>query len=410
MFNNKKEKISCCILGLGYIGLPTAALIAKKGNRVIGVDINKKVVNLINEGKIHIVEKGLENLVKEVVDSGCLIAKNQPVKADVFILAVPTPLEKNREGLPNPNIDYVLNAVNSITDFLEPGNLIILESTSPVGTTEKIADLIYKKSGIPRDLLSIAYCPERVLPGKALEEIIFNSRVVGGVNDESSIQVEKFYKSFCKGEVIKTNSRTAELVKLSENAYRDVNIAFANEISMVSSQLKVDYKEVIKIANYHPRVNILKPGCGVGGHCIAIDPWFIASQLPEITNLIQAGRRVNLNKTNWCINLINKRIEELKIKLNRNPKIGVFGLTFKNDIDDIRESPALYIVENLIDKGHELIISEPNINSYKDLVLLSSKQILDNADLMILLVSHKQFMELDFSGKEVIDLCGIDLN
>tara|TARA_Y100000991_G_C21898366_1_gene316906 strand:- start:238 stop:942 length:705 start_codon:yes stop_codon:yes gene_type:complete len=234
--------------------------------------------------------------------------------------------------------------------------------------------------------------------------------VVGGVNDESSIQVEKFYKSFCKGEVIKTNSRTAELVKLSENAYRDVNIAFANEISMVSSQLKVDYKEVIKIANYHPRVNILKPGCGVGGHCIAIDPWFIASQLPEITNLIQAGRRVNLNKTNWCINLINKRIEELKIKLNRNPKIGVFGLTFKNDIDDIRESPALYIVENLIDKGHELIISEPNINSYKDLVLLSSKQILDNADLMILLVSHKQFMELDFSGKEVIDLCGIDLN
>ena len=385
-------------------------MIAKKGNRVIGVDINKKVVNLINEGKIHIVEKGLENLVKEVVDSGCLIAKNQPVKADVFILAVPTPLEKNREGLPNPNIDYVLNAVNSITDFLEPGNLIILESTSPVGTTEKIADLIYKKSGIPRDLLSIAYCPERVLPGKALEEIIFNSRVVGGVNDESSIQVEKFYKSFCKGEVIKTNSRTAELVKLSENAYRDVNIAFANEISMVSSQLKVDYKEVIKIANYHPRVNILKPGCGVGGHCIAIDPWFIASQLPEITNLIQAGRRVNLNKTNWCINLINKRIEELKIKLNRNPKIGVFGLTFKNDIDDIRESPALYIVENLIDKGHELIISEPNINSYKDLVLLSSKQILDNADLMILLVSHKQFMELDFSGKEVIDLCGIDLN
>tara|TARA_Y100000739_G_C20597090_1_gene460908 strand:+ start:20 stop:1246 length:1227 start_codon:yes stop_codon:yes gene_type:complete len=407
MINFKKQKFTCCILGLGYIGLPTAALIAKNKNKVIGVDINNEVVDKINKGKIHIIENGLQGLVKSVVHEGYLFAKNKPTKANVFILAVPTPLEKNKDGLPKPNIDYVLNAVISISEFLEPGNLVILESTSPVGTTEKIADLIYQKSGLSKGSLSIAYCPERVLPGKALKEIISNSRVIGGINEISAAQGENFYKSFCEGEIIKTDSRTAELVKLTENAYRDVNIAFANEISMVSSQLKVNYEEIIKIANHHPRVNILNPGCGVGGHCIAIDPWFIASQSPELTTLIQAGREVNLNKTNWSINLIINKIQELKIKLKRKPLIGIFGLTFKNDIDDLRESPALFITEKLLEKGNDLIICEPNVKSYKDLVFANAKEIIEKADILILLVSHYQFKNLNFENKEIINLCGL---
>ncbi len=408
MINFKKQKFSCCILGLGYIGLPTAALLAKTKNKVIGVDINNDVVDIVNKGNVHIIEKGLQSLVKEVVKEGYLFAKNKPSKANVFILAVPTPLDKNKNGLPKPNIDYVLNAAISISGFLEPGNLVILESTSPVGTTEKVAELLYAKSGLEKGSLSIAYCPERVLPGKALEEIISNNRVIGGINKKSELQGENFYKSFCKGEIIKTDSRTAELVKLTENAYRDVNIAFANEISMVSSQLKVEYQEVIKIANHHPRVNILKPGCGVGGHCIAIDPWFIASQSPEFTTLIQAGREVNLNKTNWSINLIIDKVNQLKYKLKRKPLIGIFGLTFKSDIDDVRESPALFITEKLIEKGNNLIICEPNITSYKNLVFANAEEIIEKADILILLVSHYQFKNLNFKNKEIINLCGFN--
>jgi len=408
MINFKKQKFSCCIVGLGYIGLPTAALLAKTNNKVIGVDINDEVVDIVNKGNVHIIEKGLQSLVKEVVKEGNLFAQNKPSKANVFILAVPTPLDKSNNGLPKPNIDYVLNAAISISGFLEPGNLVILESTSPVGTTEKIEELLYAKSGLEKDSLSIAYCPERVLPGKALEEIISNNRVIGGINKKSASEGENFYKSFCKGEIIKTDSRTAELVKLTENAYRDVNIAFANEISMVSSQLKVEYQEVIKIANHHPRVNILKPGCGVGGHCIAIDPWFIASQSPEFTTLIQAGREVNLNKTNWSIDLIIHKINELKYKLKRKPLIGIFGLTFKSDIDDVRESPALFITEKLIEKGNNLIICEPNIKSYKNLVFANAEVIIEKADILILLVSHYQFKNLNFKNKETINLCGFN--
>ena len=245
------------------------------------------------------------------------------------------------------------------------------------------------------------------MPGKALEEIISNSRVIE-INKKSSVIGENFDKSFCEGEIIKTDSRTAELVKLTENAYRDVNIAFANEISMVSNQLKVDYQEVINIANHHPRVDILKPGCGVGGHCIAIDPWFIASQSPEFTKLIQAGREVNLKKTNWSINFIIKKVEEFKLNLNRKPLIGIFGLTFKNDIDDVRESPALFITEKLLQKGNDLIICEPNIKSYKNLVFVNNEEIIEKADLLILLVPHYQFRNLNFENKEIINLCGLN--
>tara|TARA_B100000963_G_scaffold357592_1_gene380190 strand:- start:6914 stop:8140 length:1227 start_codon:yes stop_codon:yes gene_type:complete len=407
MINFKKEKFVCCVLGLGYIGLPTAALIANTNNKVIGVDINQKVVDLVNKGKIHIIENGLEKLVKDVIKSGYLVAQTKPSKADVFLLAVPTPLEMNADGMPKPNIDFVLKAAKSITKFIEPGNLIILESTSPVGTTEKVAELLSKESGIPIDQISIAYCPERVLPGNALKEIISNNRVVGGLDKNSANKGENFYQSFCQSEVIKTNARTAELVKLAENASRDVNIAFANELSIISEELGINHREVIEIANKHPRVQILKPGCGVGGHCIAIDPWFIASQCPENSKLIQTARNVNKYKTIWSIKLIKNRIKNLEINLNRKAIVGIFGLTFKQDIDDIRESPALLITEKLIEEGHSLIVCEPNISKFSNIKLYSYEETVNRSDILVFLVAHYQFKDLNFKNKDIIDLCGI---
>ena len=407
MLDFTKEKFISCVLGLGYIGLPTAALIAKTNNKVIGVDINEKVVDLVNNGRIHIIEKGLDDLVENVVKHGYLKAQTIPSRADVFVIAVPTPLVVNKNQLPKPNIDYVLNAARSISKIVEPGNLIIIESTSPVGTTEKVADLICKESGIPINQISIAYCPERVLPGNALSEIVLNSRVIGGIDNVSSNNGEKFYNLFCQSKIIKTNARTAELVKLAENASRDVNIAFANELSIISKELDIDHTEVIKIANEHPRVEILKPGCGVGGHCIAIDPWFIASQLPENSKLIQAARNVNRNKMIWSINLIKNSIKTFEIKKCKKPILGIFGLTFKEDIDDIRESPALMITENLIQEGYHLIICEPNLKNFSKFKLHSEYETINKSDILVFLVAHSKFKNLDFQNKEIIDLCGI---
>ena len=407
MLNFKKDKFICCVLGLGYIGLPTAALIAKTNNKVIGVDINQKVVDLVNNGKIHIIENGLEDLVKDVVKKGYLVAQTKPSKADVFLLAVPTPLEMNKDGLPKPNIDFVLKAARSISKFIEPGNLIILESTSPVGTTEKVARLLSKESGIPIGQIAIAYCPERVLPGNALKEIISNNRVIGGLDKNSANKGENFYKLFCQSDITKTNARTAELVKLAENASRDVNIAFANELSMISEELGINHREVIEIANKHPRVQILKPGCGVGGHCIAIDPWFIASQCPQNSKLIQTARNVNKYKTRWSIQLIRSRIKNLEINLGRKAIVGIFGLTFKQDIDDIRESPALFITEKLIQEGHDLIVCEPNIGNFSNIKLYAYEETINKSDILVFLVAHSQFKDSDFKNKEIIDLCGI---
>lgn len=407
MINFKKDKFTCCVIGLGYVGLPTASLIAATGNKVFGIDINQSVVDTINDGKIHLVENDLQDLVTKVVSSGHLLAKSKPCRADVFLIAVPTPLEENTEGIPNPNINYVIKAASAISKVVKKDNLIILESTSPVGTTEKIADLICNLSSIEKNQISIAYCPERVLPGKALEEIIVNNRVVGGVNHKSSLRGENFYESFCKGKIIKTNSRTAEMVKLTENAYRDVNIAFANEISMISDEFGINHQEIINIANNHPRVNILKPGCGVGGHCIAIDPWFIASQIPEKSNLIQSAREVNTNKTEWSIRLIENKIKNLEKIINRKPIVGIFGITFKQDIDDIRESPALYIAEKLSNNGNHIIICEPNINSLNGFDILSSDEVLMQSDVYVILVPHSQFKNIEFGMKLMIDFCGI---
>ena len=402
-----KEKFVCCVLGLGYIGLPTAALIAKTNNKVIGVDINEKVVDLVNNGRIHIIENGLAELVNNVVKSGYLKAQTVPSKADVFVIAVPTPLVLNKNQLPKPNIDYVLNAARSISKFVKPGNIIILESTSPVGTTEKVADFICKESGIPIDQISFAYCPERVLPGNALSEIVLNNRVIGGIDNESANKGKNFYKLFCQSEIIKTNARTAELVKLAENASRDVNIAFANELSIISKELGINHTEVINIANKHPRVEILKPGCGVGGHCIAVDPWFIASQSPENSKLIQTARNVNINKMIWSINLIKNSIKIFETKMGRKPTLGIFGLTFKENIDDIRESPALKITENLIQEGYNLIPCEPNLKKFSNFKLYSEYETISKSDILVFLVAHSKFKNLDFQNKETIDLCGI---
>ena len=407
MLNFKKDKFVCCVLGLGYIGLPTAALIAKTNNKVIGVDIDQKVVDLVNNGRIHIIENGLEDLVKDVVKEGYLTAQTKPSKADVFLLAVPTPLEMNEDGLPKPNINFVLKAAKSISKFIEPGNLIILESTSPVGTTEKVAQLLSKESGIPISQIAIAYCPERVLPGNALKEIISNNRVIGGIDKNSAKKGEDFYKLFCQSDIVKTNARTAELVKLAENASRDVNIAFANELSIISEELGINHREVIEIANKHPRVQILKPGCGVGGHCIAIDPWFIASHCPENSKLIQTARNVNNFKTIWSIKLIKNRIKNLEINLNRKAIVGIFGLTFKQDIDDFRESPALFITKKLIEEGHDLIVCEPNISKFPNIKLSSYEETANKSDILVFLVAHYQFKDSNFKNKEIIDLCGI---
>lgn len=408
MLDFKKDNFTCCVLGLGYIGLPTAALLAAEKKKVIGVDVNPKVVEIINNGNIHIVENGLRDLVMKVVNKGYLTAKTKPTKADVYLIAVPTPLEKEQNEIPTPNIQYVINAANSIAKFVKSGNLVILESTSPVGTTEKIAKLIEKESGISKNLISIAYCPERVLPGRALIEIASNNRVIGGIDANSEIKGKNFYESFCKGSIVTTDSKTAEMVKLTENAYRDTNIAFANEISMVSSELGINYEKVIEIANYHPRVNILQPGCGVGGHCIAVDPWFIAYKVPNQTKLIQTARKVNLKKTSWSIERINNLINLFSKNIKRKPLIGIFGLTFKQDIDDIRESPALFITEQLIKEGHNIIICEPHLKKYKNLKFFPSQEIVEIADILIFLVPHSSFKNLNTKDKMIIDFCGIN--
>ena len=397
----------CCVLGLGYIGLPTAALLASKGYEVNGVDINDKIVNKVNNGKIHISEPNLSELVKRAVENNTLKASVLPVEADIFIIAVPTPFKKNNfNNTPSPNIDCVLEASKAIAKVLKPGNLVIIESTSPVGTTKKVAQELKNISEIDSNDINIAYCPERVIPGRIIEELIFNDRVVGGDNDIASELAFKFYKSFCKGNIFITNSATAELVKLTENSYRDLNIAFSNELSMICEKLSINDKELITLANKHPRVDILSPGCGVGGHCIAVDPWFLISELPDDTKLIRKSRETNLKKTKWVTEQIEKECDDIENKLGRNIIIGCFGLAFKPNIDDLRESPALEIVSSLIKNNKEVLVCEPNIKHFK-FPLYSIEDLVEKADLLIFLVAHDEFKLLNLKHKKVKDFCGL---
>jgi len=398
---------TCCILGLGYIGLPTAAALARAGHRVIGVDVNAQVVATVNEGRIHIVEPDLDHAVAAAVASGALSAQLAPAQADVFLIAVPTPFRSGADGIPQPNIDYVLAAARAMALVLRPGNLVLLESTSPVGTTEQVAQVIAQASGLSSEQLHIAYCPERVLPGRILQELISNDRVIGGLTPAAAEAGQAFYASFCQGDLLATTARTAELVKLTENSFRDVNIAFANELSLVCDHLNINVRELIRLANHHPRVNVLQPGCGVGGHCIAVDPWFIAAAAPHCTPLVQAARHVNDGKSRWVIEQVQARAAALEDQLGRPARIGCLGLAFKPDVDDLRESPALHITTELLVAGLDVLACEPNLSDHPTIKLHVLEKVMADADLLVFLVAHSPFMGLNLSGRNVFDLCGV---
>lgn len=392
-----------CVIGLGYIGLPTASLLATKGYDVLGVDVTESVVETINSGKVHIVEPDLDLLVKSAVNSGKLRASLTPEESDVFIIAVPTPFKEGYQ----PDLSYVEQATRQISPFIKPGNLVILESTSPTSTTDDTVARILKEDGHDIDNeVFVAHCPERVLPGQILHELVANDRIVGGINEESTRQAAEFYREFVKGEILETTAKTAEMAKLSENSFRDVNIAFANEISMICDQHGINPWEMISLANRHPRVNILQPGPGVGGHCIAVDPWFIIARSPDASKLIRAAREVNDHKPDWVIEKVKDKASRFK-----NPTIACMGLAFKADVDDLRESPSLMIAKRLKEQDiGNIIACEPYIDDYDGLDLYPMDKAIEAADIILLLVDHKPFKNLtsaDLKEKIVIDTRGV---
>lgn len=394
-----------CVLGLGYIGLPTAALLADNGYDVIGVDINKKIVDNINVGSTHIIEADLDELLKSSIFKKKLRATLVPEVSDIYVICVPTPF-KYIENTPEPDIKFIFAAIDSILNLLKPNDIIILESTSPIGTTALIVERLRNKK-INLDSIYIAYCPERVLPGKTLKELISNDRVVGGINRKSTDKAAEFYNSFVTGKIKKTDSKTAEMCKLVENSFRDINLAFANEISIISENHGINVWNLIDLANCHPRVNILQPGSGVGGHCIAVDPWFIVSQNSNDAKLIRTAREVNDYKPQWAYEKIVELVKKLE---NKKVTIVCFGATFKPDIDDIRESPSLQIIEKLSDNNFNIVVSDPNIKEYKNLRIASIEEALRIGDIFVILVKHKEFRKEKFKkclvNKNVIDFCG----
>ncbi len=387
------------MIGLGYIGLPTAAIMAGKGLKVTGIDINQHVVDTINKGEIHIVEPELDTLVKRVVQKGLLTAQTKVESADVFLIAVPTPFKGDHV----PDIAYVESAIKNIIPVLEAGNLIIIESTSPVGTTKKMREFILSEKPDLEDKFYMAYCPERVLPGNVIYELVHNDRAIGGMNEISTQKAKDFYSFFVDGELHATNAQTAEMTKLVENASRDVQIAFANELSMISDKAGINVWELIELANKHPRVNILQPGTGVGGHCIAVDPWFIVDGFPEEARIIRTAREINNYKTEWVIDKIRKTAHAFKVEHNRWPKIACMGLAFKPNIDDLRESPALYVTQALIGHDYEVFPVEPNINDHKHLRIYTIDEALAKADMVVYLVAHEEFVTLKVSDKVVLN-------
>lgn len=402
------EKV--CVIGLGYIGLPTSALMANRGLTVFGVDCSAKVVDTVNQGKIHIVEPHLEEFVKKAVSSGKLKAGLKPVGADAFILAVPTPFHDGKK----PDLSFVEAAVRGIAPVVKEGALVVLESTSPVGATEKVRDwLKEERPDLAIDKVYFAHCPERVLPGKIVEELVSNDRIIGGVNEASTKKAVELYGKFVDGALLETDSRTAELSKLTENSFRDVNIAFANELSVICEKLGVNVWELIRLANRHPRVNVLQPGPGVGGHCIAVDPWFIVDSAPEEARLIRMARQVNDNKPYYVMAKVYAAAQKLT-----NPKIACLGLAFKPDIDDLRESPSLEITKTLAEKKIGTIYAvEPNVGEIPtalkdlpDVIFTDYQRAIKEADIVLLLVDHKEFKELKreaLADKIVIDTRGI---
>jgi len=408
------EKV--CVVGLGYIGLPTAAFIASKGVHVTGVDVNSKFVESINKGEVPFFEPGFDVLLKRVVEEGYLVAQTEQVEADAYIVCVPTPFKENHKV----DTKFINAAVEAMAPHLRPGALVVLESTSPPGTTENMANYILElRPDLSLDedeenAIFVAHCPERVLPGRVMEEMENNDRVIGGLTPRGTQLAVELYGTFCTAELLQTNATTAEMAKLTENSFRDVNIAFANELSLISDRLGIDVWELIELANHHPRVNILQPGPGVGGHCIAVDPWFIVSSVPEEAKIIKMARDVNDGKPAWVIEQVKSALEG-----KESPVVAALGIAFKNDIDDLRESPALNIVKTLGEENPELDIRvvEPNVVELPDSLSSVSnlkKQELEiavrDADLVLLLVNHKEFLQMDTSlleGKSVIDTKGI---
>ena len=395
------------MIGLGYIGLPTAALIASNKVQVHGVDINQKVVDTINRGEIHIVEPELDTAVALAVKGGYLKAATEAVESKNYLIVVPTPFKGKNE----PDISFVEAATRGILPLLKAGDLYIIESTSPVGTTEKMMDLIYRERPELKNQLYIAYCPERVLPGNVMHELVHNDRVIGGVNEVSTEKALAFYSNYVKGELHTTNARTAEMCKLVENSSRDVQIAFANELSLICDKADINVWELIKLANKHPRVNILQPGCGVGGHCIAVDPYFIVSDYPKEAKMIASAREINNRKAFWCAEKIQNAKLKFELENGRKPMTAIMGLAFKPNIDDLRESPAKYIAQKVLQNSNNEThyIVEPNIEEHKVFKLTHYKTAIAEADIIAFLVAHDEFKNIKIQeDKRVLDFCGIN--
>jgi len=393
-------------IGLGYIGLPTSALIASHQVKVWGVDINPKVVETLNQGKIHIVEPDLEEILAKAVEEDFFKADTQPREADTYLIVVPTPFKGNHE----PDISYVEAATKAVIPLLKKGDLYIIESTSPVGTTEKMMKLIYTDRPELEGEIHIAYCPERVLPGNVMHELVHNDRVIGGVDEASTQKAIDFYRAFVKGELHATNARTAEMCKLTENSSRDVQIAFANELSLICAKADINVWELIHLANKHPRVNILQPGCGVGGHCIAVDPYFITSEFPMESQIIGKAREINNYKSFWCAEQIKTAKHDFQLKHGRKPSIALMGLAFKPNIDDLRESPAKYIVQKVLQDAQDenYYIVEPNITSHQVFKITPYQEALEKADIVAFLVAHQEFKEVSLNEDQVVlDFCGV---
>ncbi|MDE6343026.1 MAG: UDP-N-acetyl-D-mannosamine dehydrogenase [Muribaculaceae bacterium] len=399
--------MKACFMGLGYIGLPTAIIAAKEGDvDIIGVDINPSVVEKTNAGHLHIIEPGMEEMLQEVVKSGKLHASTKPEVADAYFMVVPTPFKGNHE----PDVSYVEAATRAVIPLLKEGDLFVIESTSPVGTTEQMAKIIYNERPELEGKIYIAYCPERVLPGNVIYELVHNDRVIGGLDEASTRKAQEFYSRFVKGTLHPTNARTAEMCKLTENSSRDVQIAFANELSLICDKAGINVWDLINLANKHPRVNILQPGCGVGGHCIAVDPYFITADFPAESKLIADAREINNYKAFWCAEKVKNAMLEFELKHHRKPTVAMMGLAFKPNIDDLRESPAKQIVSKVMQSCNnaDILVVEPNVKAHNVFKLTDYKEAYDKADIVVFLTAHDPFKTLPWSDDKVIlDFCGI---
>ena len=398
--------MKACFMGLGYIGLPTAIIAAKHGVQVTGVDINPKVVEMTNQGKLHIIEPGMEEYLQEVVSKGMLKASTTPEVSDAYFMVVPTPFKGNHE----PDISYVEAATRAVLPLLKEGDLYVIESTSPVGTTDKMKDLIFSERPELTDKIYIAYCPERVLPGNVIYELVHNDRVIGGMNEESTTKAIESYSQFVTGTLHRTNCKTAEMCKLTENSSRDVQIAFANELSLICDKAGINVWELINLANKHPRVNILQPGCGVGGHCIAVDPYFITADFPMESKIIGTAREINNYKSFWCAEKVQNEMLKFELKNGRKPCVAMMGLAFKPNIDDLRESPSKYIVTKVMQacNNANILIVEPNVETHHVFKLTDYKEAYEQADIVVFLTAHDPFKTLEWNDDKVIlDFCGI---